>query len=221
MSLDSDIRGGLCGYGLACMGRVDQPRPGGEYTGLSHVPLNSLLLMKRSSFRLNLFGGERLGHIQRRRHTHSISQRTKRLGEVDVPPHTTCTVFDSRVMAYLHLRKLWLTSNTRAVLTLVATAGHIWESWECRAWIAFQLVGIEVLTIIVEVVLMVRGTFWLYRRNTRHIVTDNVWQQSTLCTTETAPFSLSSLCCSWRRSQLCGRFSPSRSRRSPSLRNAW
>ncbi|EIW55621.1 uncharacterized protein TRAVEDRAFT_50105 [Trametes versicolor FP-101664 SS1] len=51
-----------------------------------------------------------------------------------------------------------------AVLTLVATAGHIWENWECKAWIAFQLVGIEALTIIVEVVLMVR-VYAMYNRD--------------------------------------------------------
>ncbi|OJT01715.1 hypothetical protein TRAPUB_7771 [Trametes pubescens] len=57
-----------------------------------------------------------------------------------------------------------LTVIARAALTLVATAGHIWEKWECRAWIAFQLVGIEVLTIVVEVVLMVR-VYAMYNRD--------------------------------------------------------
>ncbi|KAH9852531.1 hypothetical protein C2E23DRAFT_186884 [Lenzites betulinus] len=51
-----------------------------------------------------------------------------------------------------------------SVLTLVGRAGHVWHNKQCEAWIAYQLVGIEVLTIAVEVVLMIR-VYAMYNRN--------------------------------------------------------
>ncbi|KAI0777777.1 hypothetical protein BD413DRAFT_188667 [Trametes elegans] len=50
------------------------------------------------------------------------------------------------------------------VLTLVALVGHTWRSSQCRAWIAYQLISIEVLVVVVEVLLIVR-VYAMYNRN--------------------------------------------------------
>ncbi len=40
----------------------------------------------------------------------------------------------------------------------MAAEGHVYNMFQCRAWIAYQLGANEVLTVVVEVVLIVRST---------------------------------------------------------------
>ncbi|KAI0372049.1 hypothetical protein BV20DRAFT_139974 [Pilatotrama ljubarskyi] len=50
------------------------------------------------------------------------------------------------------------------VLTLVAIPGHVWDSLACTAWITYQLAAIEALTIVVEIVLIIR-VYAMYNRD--------------------------------------------------------
>ncbi|KAI0360578.1 hypothetical protein OH77DRAFT_1393167 [Trametes cingulata] len=50
------------------------------------------------------------------------------------------------------------------VLTLVAIAGHLWTTSECRTWIVYQLAAIEALTVVVEIVLIIR-VYAMYGRD--------------------------------------------------------
>ncbi|RDX54614.1 hypothetical protein OH76DRAFT_1341154 [Lentinus brumalis] len=76
--------------------------------------------------------------------------------------------------AYLFIRHIPYLVQCSILVGLVAMAaeGHVYNMFQCRAWIAYQLGANEVLTVVVEVVLIVR-IYAMYNRN--WIVTRTVY----------------------------------------------